>query len=187
MSSESRARRVQDRIRRSRQIATAGTGASPTASCRRQPSSAAPTGSSPAYSWWTSSCTTSTPASVLSLTSPTATPRTGRHTGSAARSGPKPHHRRTEQPAAGAGHRHRAAGRGHPLQQARSRSRRKSGPCSDEHGPQCPNLKMRDQWVLTAVSSTTNEVCREASSVPVNLMVTAVPAAEAPSGTVCWV
>ncbi len=71
-------------------------GACPTASYRRQPSSAAPTGSSPAYSWWTSSCTTSTPASVLSLTSPTATPRNRETYRFSARSGPKPHHQRTD-------------------------------------------------------------------------------------------
>jgi len=35
---------------------------------------------------------------------------------------------------------------------------------------------MTDQLVLTAVSSTTNEVCSEMSSVPVNLSVTVCPA-----------
>jgi hypothetical protein len=45
------------------------------------------------------------------------------------------------------------------------------------HGPLAPGDRaVTDQPVVTAVSSTTNEVCSELSSVPENLMVTALPA-----------
>src|SRR5262249_48952501 len=45
-------------------------------------------------------------------------------------------------------------------------------------GHRCPPTlgSTRTQETLTAVSSITNEVCRETSSVPVNLMVTVCPA-----------
>jgi hypothetical protein len=45
------------------------------------------------------------------------------------------------------------------------------------HGPPAPGGRaVTDQLVLTAVSSMTNEVCSELSSVPVNLRVTVLPA-----------
>ena len=52
-------------------------------------------------------------------------------------------------------------------------------------GPCLPAGPWTDQPVLTAVSSTTNEVCSEESSVPVNLRVTVWPA-KLPSEKVCW-
>ena len=55
------------------------------------------------------------------------------------------------------------------------------------HGPLAPGYRaVTDQLVLTAVSSTTNEVWSETSSVPVNLRVTVLPA-KLDSEYVCWV
>ena len=58
---------------------------------------------------------------------------------------------------------------------------------ADGPGYWCPcRWAMTDQPVVTAVSSTTNEVCSEESSVPVNLRVTDWPA-RLPSEKLCWV